>query len=96
MLIGCLELEIGLEVHLGSLFELVSGDEAVHMQTFTVRLVAFLSTDAHFRLLLEVLEFEFFFLHKCAIIECARKLALSRVGLLPHILADQVWVLLLT
>ena len=88
MLVRCLKLEICLEVHLGSLLELVSGDESIHVQTITFGGFTLLTTHAHIRFFVEVFEFEFLLLDECAIVECARELPLSRIGILAHVLTN--------
>lgn len=88
MLIRSFKLEIRLKVHLGSLLELVGSYKSIHMQTVSFYRFTHSPIGANFRLLLEVLKFEFFLLDKCAIVQCAGQLALLVIRVLANVLAN--------
>ena len=95
MLIGCLELEVGLEVHLSLLLEQVCCNHGVHVLSlllldFLLALHASLCI-----LLLEVLELHFFFLPELAVVQWRSKHVIPWVWLLLNILASVARVTLL-
>lgn len=62
VLVGGVELEIGLKVHLGALLEEVGSDQSIHVHAVLLLLLATLANHLLRRVLLEVFELELFFL----------------------------------
>ena len=92
MLVRSLELEVGFEVHLGSLLEQVSCNQTLHVEPLSLLLLLFLALKCLLALLLEVFKFELFFLEEGAVIESDSDLVITRVRLFEDVTVDEAWV----
>lgn len=92
VLIGCVELEKGLKVHLGALFEEVGSNEPIHVHAILLFLLTTLAKYLLRRLLLEVFELELFFLDELSFVSCGRKFVLVGIWLFLDVLCGAVRV----
>ena len=93
MLIGSLELEVGLKVHPSLLLEDMGSNQAVHMDALPLLLFTTLSHDRLLAVLLEVFEFELIILAERAICKCHSHLVSVTVSIFLNILHKVPWIL---